>query len=485
MTSPDTYPTPSADSDSHKRLANMVASATQQYSLKNYDAAADFYSEATELQAIVNGEMSPENADLLYAYGRCLYHVAVSKSDVLGGKVAGEKGADKPKKRKAKEPAHGAASSAGMQGPAQPGEQPSDAVLETIAEKRDDAGQQKQEAGAETKPYFAITGDENWTDESDSEAEDGEDGAQQADEETGEEEDDFANAYEILDVARVLLTRKLEALVDEGKGKNKVSEVSAEVRQVKERLADTHDLQAEISLENERFADAITDSRSALALKQELYPKESSLLAEAHFKLSLALEFASVTKAQGEDGNEQTEVDATKVDQGLRDEAIQQMEAAIKSCRLRISKEQGELASLAATEAERKQRSINDVTEMVEEMEQRLLDLRNPEPVLNGAPGLDDAASGSNPLAGLLGSMLGASPAHQKARIEEATKGANDLTGLVKHKKKPAVEKDTSAVSGASITNGAGKDKRKLEFADEADQATEGKKVKFDDEQAA
>ncbi|KAK5016962.1 hypothetical protein LTR60_002150, partial [Cryomyces antarcticus] len=110
MTSPDTYPTPSADSDSHKRLANMVASATQQYSLKNYDAAADFYSEATELQAIVNGEMSPENADLLYAYGRCLYHVAVSKSDVLGGKVAGEKGADKPKKRKAKEPAHGAAS---------------------------------------------------------------------------------------------------------------------------------------------------------------------------------------------------------------------------------------------------------------------------------------------------------------------------------------------------------------------------------------
>ncbi|TKA64724.1 hypothetical protein B0A49_07991 [Cryomyces minteri] len=115
----------------------------------------------------------------------------------------------------------------------------------------------------------------------------------------------------------------------------------------------------------------------------------------------------------------------------------------------------------------------------------QLLDLRNPEPVLSGAPGLDDAASGSNPLAGLLGSMLGESPAQQKARIEEATKGANDLTGLVKHKKKPAVEKDTSAVGGASGTNGAAKGKRKLEFAGEVDQATEGKKVKFDDEQAA
>lgn len=27
--------------------------------------------------------------------------------------------------------------------------------------------------------------------------------------------------------------------------------------------------------------------------------------------------------------------------------------------------------------------------------------------------------------------------AAQKARIEEATKGANDLTGLIRHKKKP------------------------------------------------
>ena len=45
---------------------------------------------------------------------------------------------------------------------------------------------------------------------------------------------------------------------------------------------------------------------------------------------------------------------------------------------------------------------------------------------------------GSNPLAGILGSMLGESPAAQRARIEEASKGANDLTGLVKKKKSAA-----------------------------------------------
>ena len=71
------------------QLEQLKASATQQYSLKNYGAAAEFYSEAAEVQDQVNGEMSPDNSDLLYQYGRCLYHLGVSKSDVLGGKVAG------------------------------------------------------------------------------------------------------------------------------------------------------------------------------------------------------------------------------------------------------------------------------------------------------------------------------------------------------------------------------------------------------------
>ena len=79
----------------------LKASATQQYSLKNYGAAADFYSEAAEVQDEIYGEMSPENADVLYQYGRCLYHLAVSNSDVLGGKVASTN-AEEPKRKKRK-----------------------------------------------------------------------------------------------------------------------------------------------------------------------------------------------------------------------------------------------------------------------------------------------------------------------------------------------------------------------------------------------
>ncbi len=72
-----------------------------------------------------------------------------------------------------------------------------------------------------------------------------------------EEEDDLAVAFEILDLARVLFTKRLEQSNEEeadAKGKEKEEGLSPELRHIKERLADTHDLVAEISLENERCA---------------------------------------------------------------------------------------------------------------------------------------------------------------------------------------------------------------------------------------
>lgn len=103
---PDTLPTGTsvtANGGGTTQLAqldDLKARATLKYSIKDYDAAAELYSEATELQAELNGEMSSLNADLLYKYGRCLFHVAVKNSDVLGLKVAGEKGEDGSKASK-------------------------------------------------------------------------------------------------------------------------------------------------------------------------------------------------------------------------------------------------------------------------------------------------------------------------------------------------------------------------------------------------
>jgi HAT1-interacting factor 1 len=346
------------------QLTKLTNEASLQYSLKNYNEAAELYSTATELQSELSGEMALENAELLFLYGRCLYKVAVSKSDVLGGQLATEK----PK---------GQAETS--QAPKSATDKLAEDVVEAAVEAKDTprtAGKPQAPAIA-NKPYFEITGDENWDTDSDDE----EKGDAQA--EAVEEEDDLANAYEILDIARVLLIKQIAALQDldqngavEGTGKGKATgELSPELRHFKERLADTHDLQAEISLENERFDDAIVDTRSALTLWQELYPKEAGIVAEGHFKLSLALEFASnvgLSKEEAEEGAEDTPKRSPEESEKLKEESIAEMEAAIESCRLRIGKEEKELTSLEGDKAKAQVKSIEDVKSIVEEMEQRV-----------------------------------------------------------------------------------------------------------------
>lgn len=89
-----------------------------------------------------------------------------------------------------------------------------------------------------------------------------------------------------------------------------------------------------------------------------------------------------------------------------------------------------------------------------------------------------DAPDASNPLGGILGSMLGETPAQQKVRIEQATKGANDLSGLIRKKPaKPAAKLDAATSTSESSS------KRKAEDAagEQTREKGKGKKVKFDD----
>ena len=246
-------------------------------------------------------------------------------------------------------------------------------VTKVVEEKEGPAESIINPADKDGNPFFQFTGDENF-DNSEEEGE-GADRVQQ-DGEAEEDDDDFVNAYEVLDLTRVLLLKRLE---EEQPGKGKETEPSAVVRQLKERLADTHDLQAEISLEGERFPNAVVDSRAALDLKEELFPPESSLIAEAHYKLSLALEFSSVTQHKNEKGYIIDGGEAMVVD-GMREEAAREMEAAIASCKRRIQKEEtphvSHLDELQGSEKSgATQTNINDVKEMISEMEQRVSDL--------------------------------------------------------------------------------------------------------------
>ncbi|KAI0206035.1 hypothetical protein F4808DRAFT_189531 [Astrocystis sublimbata] len=427
-------------------LADMVAKATALYQSKKYDEAAEIFSTATERQAELNGEMATENADVLFLYGRCLFKVGQSNSDVLGGKAPAEKkkkpaGADKPKPETA-QPAAAATTDEGVA---------------TIAEK---AGAEEEKVPESKKPLFQFTGDENFEEDDEDDEADG-----QGEEEEEEDDDDLAVAFEILELSRLLFEKQLHEATNEEEPKKEdaakddavVADAPEEnklLRHTKERLSDIHDLLAEISLENEKFPEAIKDGRAALKYRKELYAEDSEIIAEAHYKLSLALEFASMTTAvttedTGEDAGPQT------VDEGMRAEAAEELEKAIKSSRLKLQNKEVELATSHAPEDnEETRRQIANVKEVVAEMEQRLVDLRKP-PVDVGAA---------------LGQALGGDLLPQTASTEAATKNAKDLSGLVRKKAKP-----TSEANAEAETNSNGSGKRKAE-EDPADEQQEGAK---------
>jgi len=374
------------------RLATLKAQAAKSYAQKDYSAASDFYAQACELQSSINGDDNPRNAHLLYLYGRSLFQVALTKSDVLGGKPAEEQDEKEEKsgkgKGKEKDPSkiEGGGGDGKLKAPA-PG----------VAGKGG---------------FFSFTGDENW-DDSEEEGE-GADAEEDGDAEK-EGGDDFTLAWEILDFARVLFLKQLgsstsseESTSDEttspeaadgpttGVDKTKPiiqetttdtsdgpiasisnpdsapptasttstsTEIKPDTKTLQTALADTYDLLGEVSLESESFPQAAKDLRSSLELKLALYPLASTLISEAHFKLSLALEFA----AAGEDVTDDHRRKG-------REEAAVQMELAISSCHARIAKEEAELKELGSggDKDGKARKSLEEAREMVGELEVRV-----------------------------------------------------------------------------------------------------------------
>ena len=135
-------------------LADLSAKGAALYAHKNYEEAAEVFSRASILQAELNGETSPDNAEILFHYGRSLFKVGQSKSDVLGGTAAPEK-KKKATETKAKKPAQTEAEKVTQEG------------VGIVAEQKE--GEKKSEdIKGDKKPLFQFTGDENF-DESDDE----------------------------------------------------------------------------------------------------------------------------------------------------------------------------------------------------------------------------------------------------------------------------------------------------------------------------
>ncbi|KAJ7812036.1 hypothetical protein B0H14DRAFT_3090550 [Mycena olivaceomarginata] len=179
------------------------------------------------------GEDAPETADLYFAYGKALLENAISQSSVLGK------------------------------------DQPED-------------GAEEAQGSSSNGPILSFTGDAEDTEvdlkDIAEEADAGEDGDAEPDDDA-EPEDDFNAAWEVLDLARAIYARQT------------ADDATDEDVQLK--LADTYIALGDVSLETEKFDQAITDYEAGLKLKDSLLPRSSRQIAEAHYKLSMVLDLTS------------------------------------------------------------------------------------------------------------------------------------------------------------------------------------------------
>ncbi|KAI5995402.1 hypothetical protein EDD15DRAFT_2422483 [Pisolithus albus] len=208
----------------------VLEHARRAFALKKYEQAVELYATALEMQTKTHDEDAPEMADLYFSYGKALLENAISQASVLG-----------------KEPEPGAA-------------------------------EEETRKGAVHRPFLSFSGDDDEEDGTpDLLAQSGKEEEQSEEEgDEGEPEDDFNAAWDVFELAR--------SIYDKGKDQGD---------EIKLKLADTYIALGDVSLETEKFDQAITDYSAGLELKTELLPISSRQIAEAHYKLSIVLDLTS------------------------------------------------------------------------------------------------------------------------------------------------------------------------------------------------
>ncbi|KAG0335634.1 hypothetical protein BG000_007364 [Podila horticola] len=250
---------------------------------------------------------------------------------------------------------------------------------------------------------FVFEGDDD-DDEEEEEEENGE-GAAGAPAEGGEEgaqddNDDFAVAWDVLDLARVLY--------------HKIGTEEALLK-----LGDVHMALGDVSLESENFEQAVADFREALLVKEARLEADDRQLAEAHYKLALALEFSPA--------------EANKASEHIT-KAIGVLKLRIEKLNGLLGSGKGKARANDASESETQMaKELLELHEFVGEMEQKIQDLASNQ----ANKPLEDPSQ-----VALFSQMLNA----QKAQV------ANDISSLIKPKTNKVTESLASSSSSSSTT---------------------------------
>ena len=374
----------------------LVLDGSKLYASKDFELAAEKYGKACEEYS--KEHEGEEDGDLLFLYGKALYQNGVSKSEVLDGVEQGGSG-----------------------------------------EKQEDGDDGDAESDDKFQFYDAEPvegeleeGNEKAADEADAkDKEDNAEGDQEGegeDDEEAQEPGDLEMAWIILDATRAVFEKKLESATKPTQFPPYMNSaddtIDNEYVKLLKKLSETYDILGEVSLEMENFPQSAQDLTKSLELRSELYPFESPLMSESHYKLALALEFCV------EDGGQDV-IEA-------RQKAAKHIQLAIKSTEARNEKETDESVKKDNEEmiGELKEKYQELIKDPSEQLQQEQLD------IMKGILGSE--AAGANAGQAIINNLTSivkqkgegsSTSGNSSSAATSASKPVNDLSGLVKKRK--------------------------------------------------
>ncbi|KAJ2452104.1 hypothetical protein EV183_003151 [Coemansia sp. RSA 2336] len=201
-------------------ITDLLERGTRAFALGNWEEAIENFGELSSITEETFGSESQRYADCLVMYGRALLQHAIEQSALLAQKTLAE-AASGSKETETKE------------------EQP------------------KANIQFEGEPDFRQVEEEEEEEEHDSGV---------------DEDDDFAAAWNVLDLARVI--------------QEKATDTKAQLK-----YAETLMLLGDVSMESENFAQAVKDFAAALEVKKRHLKEDDRELAEIFYKVALAYEY--------------------------------------------------------------------------------------------------------------------------------------------------------------------------------------------------
>ncbi|CAK1547345.1 unnamed protein product [Leptosia nina] len=237
----------------------LLASGRRHLAVRDYSAAVENLAKACELLAKEHGDTADQCAEAYLWYGKALLGLSREENGVLGDGMPGTNNEDNEEDNEEQE---------------QNGEEEGDGENKAESEEADpmEADQSIVESTTDDKEPVTDVNEADQPGTSNGDVND----ESMANLDNEDDVDNLQLAWEMLDLARSILDRRVQS--------------NAEARSL---LADVHLALGEVALESETYDKAVVDMLSCLEIQKELYSCDDRRIAETHYQIGLANSLAS------------------------------------------------------------------------------------------------------------------------------------------------------------------------------------------------